>query len=291
MGVRIASGASFLRAIKTARSIELTASLLTRGKGGVVAALEAAAQRGARVRVRLESDPYDPEGSGGRERANAAIVSELRVYGIDAALVKSAPGAPLHLKAAIADGRLFLDDRNWPADGRDVIAATRDSADVIAVRAAMRGDRAEPAHIAVRKREALAMEADTIARAEGGEIDVQSESFGCGVIARALLERAKAGEPVRLLVSSRDIQGAREARLLASLRAAGAQVRVASGGHDQKLCVAGDRAWLGSANATAGFPDTIDWGARTRAPSAVKALRARFERTWQAARPYAGRAL
>lgn len=286
MGLRIASGASFLRAIQTARSVELTASLLTRGKHGVVAALEAGAQRGARVRVRLEYDPYDPGGSGGRERANAALVTELAAHDIDAALVKSEPAAPLHLKAAIADGRLFLDDRNWLADGRDAIVTTRDSVDVNAVRAAMRGDRGEPAHVAVRKREALALEADTIARAAGAGIAAQSESFGRGVVARALWERACAGESVRLLVSSRDIQTEGETRILASLSAAGAQVRVENGGHNEKLCVAGDRAWLGSANATAGFPDTIDWGAQTRAASVVKTLRARFERNWQAARPY-----
>lgn len=219
------------------------------------------------------------------ERANAAAVTELQRNGIDAALVQSEPAAPLHLKAAIVDGRLFLDDRNWLADGRDAIASTRDCADVIAVRKAMRGNRGKPAQVAVRKREALAMEADMIARAGGGGIAAQSESFGSGVVARALLEATRAGEPVRLLVSSRDVHGAREARVLASLSVAGAQVRVVSEGYSEKLCVAGDCAWVGSANATAGFPDTIDWGARTRAPSAVNTLRARFERNWQAARP------
>lgn len=276
MGLRIISGTSFLRAIKRARTLELTASLLERGNGAVFTALEAAAQRGARVRVRLEADPYDPRGSGGKARANAAAVTELRACGVDAALVASGPAAPLHLKAAIVDGRLFLDDRNWLADGRDVIAAI--------------GGVADAAHIAVRKGEATAMEADVIARAGRGAIAAESESFGSGVVARALVERAKAGAAVRLLISSSDFRGAPEARVLARLCASGAQVRVESGGSSGKLCVAGACAWVGSANATAGFPDTIDWGARTRAASAVNTLRARFERNWQAARPYEGAA-
>jgi hypothetical protein len=75
---------------------------------------------------------------------------------------------------------------------------------------------------------------------------------------------------------------------LAQLSAAGAEVRVESGRHDEKLCVAGNRAWIGSANATTGFPDTVDWGVRTHAASAVDRLRATFERNWRAAKPYAG---
>jgi len=275
-----------LLALESARTVDLTASLLARGKKGVLAALETAAERGARVRVRLESEPYDPSGSGARARANASMVAEMREHGVDAGLAQGDPAAPLHLKAAIVDGRLFLDDRNWLADGRDTIVTTRDAGDAAAVRAAMRGERGKPAGIAIRKREALALEADTIRRSGSGEVAVESESFGSGVVADALLERAKAGEAVRLLVSSRDIHGEREARVLERLRAAGAQVRVESGGRDEKLCVAGERAWVGSANATTGFPDTVDWGARTGSASMVGVLRSTFERNWAAARPY-----
>ena len=222
--------------------VDLTASLLARGEKGVLAALE---NRSRRARGAGSGAPWNqirttqaaPEAERG---ANASMVAEMHEHGIDAGLAQGEPAAPLHLKAAIVDGRLFLDDRNWLADGRDTIVTTRDVGDAAAVRAAMRGKRGKPAGIAVRKREALALEADTIRRAGSGGVAVESESFGSGVVADALLERAKAGEAVRLLVSSRDIHGEREAWVLERLGIAGAEVRVESGDRDEKLCVAGD---------------------------------------------------
>jgi hypothetical protein len=288
MAVRLTSNEAFLRVLDRAASVELVASLLPHARHGVIPALERAAERGACVEVRLEAEPYDPGGRRGAARANRAMVAELRAHGVDARTVSSAPDAPLHIKAAIVDGRLFLDDRNWVLAGGDTIVATNDAADIAAVRAAMHGHAPHTdVGVAVRKGEALALEADIILRSPPkAEIAVESESFGVGVIASALLRRARDGERVRLLVSARDMRGTRERDAAARLVAAGVCVRTESGVLNEKLCVAGDRAWIGSANATNGLPNTIDWGMRTRAKSVVRELRGTFEKNWCRAKPF-----
>lgn len=56
----------------------------------------------------------------------------------------------------------------------------------------------------------------------------------------------------------------------------------------EKLAVAGDRAWLGSANATvaAGKWNAIDWGLRTADGRIASAVRSRLEAEWSAARDF-----
>jgi hypothetical protein len=76
-------------------------------------------------------------------------------------------------------------------------------------------------------------------------------------------------------------------RSLDRLERAGVEIRL--GCAAEKLCIAGDAGWLGSANASAGRPETLDWGFRTRAPALVADLAQRFERRWQTARPFAHR--
>jgi hypothetical protein len=72
--------------------------------------------------------------------------------------------------------------------------------------------------------------------------------------------------------------GGIEAGAIRRLREAGVDVRVSAG--TEKLCVAGERGWVGSANATyAGFP-MRDWGLQTRDPTLLAALEARFESNW-----------
>lgn len=292
MGLQLASTSDVLRALDAASSISLTAYTLgsgVQGAGRVVDALERAADRGADVVVRLEGSPYDPGGSGNLAKLNAESVAALRAHGIDAAL-QADPKAPLHLKAAVIDGRVYLDDRNWPDDGPNTIVTTADSDDVSTIQAAMRGEHAADGHLATWKQRAQDLELDTIAYAPAQAVDLESESFGQGPLAALLARRAQAGDTVRLLVAARDLQGnSREAAVLAKLVAAGAQVRVGSpaqGELDEKICLAGTSAWVGSANATAGYPETIDWGMRTRVVPVVGALAARFEQNWSGAQPY-----
>jgi hypothetical protein len=212
------------------------------------------------------------------------------------------------MKAVIADGKLFLDDRNWPADGHDTILATTDPADLAAVRAALdnlassggsahaggsasvggpagAGRSADEGGLATVKGRALDLEVATIAAAatDGVDgVDCESESFGAGRVCAELRRLAEAGEHVRLLVAARRVC-ASEARTLHDLQAAGVEVRLGQRG--EKLAVADGRAWVGSANATSASPATLDWGYATGDPGLVAPLRARFEENWSAGRP------
>jgi phosphatidylserine/phosphatidylglycerophosphate/cardiolipin synthase-like enzyme len=233
--------------------------------GAVVSALEAAARRGARVTVELEGKPYhDPKGRLADE--NAHLMRELRAAGVDAIL-----GHPLHAKAISADGTLYLDEKNWRSG--DLVLRDDDSAEARA--------------IPMIKHEALAAEAELLrsARSSDGVI-VESESFGCcNVVYSALDHLGRSGAAPRLLVSSRELHGnARERRVLRNLVRDGVRVRVCE--DSEKLAVAGDRAWLGSANATVVLADSdmTDWGLCTGDTEIVAAVRNRIESTWQSAK-------
>jgi phosphatidylserine/phosphatidylglycerophosphate/cardiolipin synthase-like enzyme len=292
MGLQITTTPEFLGALDAAGSIALSAYTLRAGAENseqVIAALERAGDRGAHVYVRLEGAPYDPGGSGGLARQNLDTIAALRRHGVNA-VASSDPQAPLHLKAAVVDGRAFLDDRNWPGTGANTIVTTADPDDVAAVTAALDGRHGADGHLATWKWRAQQLELDTLRYSPAHAIDFESESFGAGRLSALLEQRARAGDSVRLLVAGRDLAGnSREAAALAQLAAAGVEVRVGAAGQgelDEKMCITGNSAWVGSANATAGFPETADWGMRTRVAPVVDALRARFEQNWSGAQRY-----
>jgi hypothetical protein len=290
--IALTTAAGFVQTLAAARNVALTAYTLR--PGAVLDALEAAARRGATVSVRLERDPLD-DAAGTLHRANAAAVAALRAVGATAEA--TGPGEPvLHLKAAVVDGVAFLDDRNWAGGGAERILRDTDADDVAAVVSAVAGGPGSDGHLATAKSGAQRLEADVIAGAGSAPLVVESESFGNGTIYDALLRRAKAHEPTRLIVAGREVaeRGNRTERAhLAHLAALGVEVRVGNPRHgdlDEKLAVAEHDAWLGSANATyARGADGAqrDWGLATRQPDIADALRAAFERNWSAARPLA----
>ena len=282
--LRLSSRGELLGALARARRVELAAYTL--GPNRLLGALEAAAERGATVRVNLEGAPYarDPARAAAFRARNAALAAQLRLHGVRVRL-SAARGAPLHLKAAVVDSALFLDDRNWPEGGPDTILRTTAPRDVAAARAAISGRTPRDADLALRKDRALAAEARTIAHVRGGRVDCESESFSASPVSRALLAAARRGVHVRVLVAARELHGKgarRELVALHALRAAGAEVRATRS--DEKFCVAGAAAWLGSANASGGEPHAVEWGACTRRAATVSALATRFEAAWRAAR-------
>jgi hypothetical protein len=289
----VASVPDFVRALGSAHHVALTAYTLR--EGAVRDALVAAARRGADVRVRLERDPID-DADRSLHRANDATVAAIRAAGGEASL--TAPGEPvLHLKAAVVDGEAWLDDRNWAGAGSERVLHDSDPDDVATVRAAVDGGPAGDGHLATSKAAALRLETDVIGRAGAAPLAVESESFGSGPIYNALLHRARAHEPTRLIVAARELvesPGGREGARLRRLAELGVDVRVgdpAQGDLDEKLAVAGGDAWVGSANATDShgvFGTQRDWGMATRAPAVVDDLRHAFERNWTAAVPFAG---
>jgi phosphatidylserine/phosphatidylglycerophosphate/cardiolipin synthase-like enzyme len=285
------SAAGFIHALFAARSIALTAYTLHEGR--VLDALVAAARGGADVHVRIEGDPLD-DAAGTLHAANAAAVAALRVAGASAETTK--PGEPvLHLKAAVVDGVAWLDDRNWANGGAERIVRDTDADDVAAVTSAVAGGPGSDQHLATTKSGAQRLEGDVIARAGAAPLAVESESFGNGTIYNALLHRAEAHLPTRLIVAGREVAetGNRTERAhLARLAALGVDVRVGDPRHgdlDEKLAVAGADGWVGSANATyarGANGAQRDWGMATRDAAVVDGLRASFERNWQAARPF-----
>ncbi|HTX56349.1 MAG TPA: phospholipase D-like domain-containing protein [Candidatus Acidoferrales bacterium] len=286
----LSSTGELLSALQSARDVSLIAYTLPSGR--VLDGLVSAAKSGARVRVRLEGYIYKDDGT--VSGANAAAIAALRAAGADARLVHpdaKARDAMLHCKAALVDGTLFLDDRNWPDDGADTIVRDDFASDAQIVRDAVAGREDAPTpFFAVAKRESLASEARLLHEAHrGDDVILESESFGADNRVYAALDAAgRAGAHVRLLVSARDLQGnANERGALEKLARDGVAVRVCD--DDEKFAVVeGTRGWLGSSNATAAFdhPDQIDWGARTDAPPILDHLRQAFEQRWATASDY-----
>jgi hypothetical protein len=263
----LSSTAEAAAAMRGAHTVSVIAYTLRRG--GLFDALEAAAAAGTRVSVRLEGAPYG-DSDGSFARVNAGVVAELRRAGVDASA--SAPGdAPIHAKILDVDGIRYLDDRNFGAS--DLVVRDDDPAD--------------PA-LATLKRGALTSEGALLRAAQpGDDTIVESESFSCcNAVYSALDDAAKRGLQPRVLVCARELRGnVRERDRLAHLAADGARVRVTK--ETDKLAFAGDRLWIGSANATAAIelPDTIDWGVTTGDAAIVAAARARVESTWAHAKP------
>ena len=270
MALALSSFSAAVDGIARARRVDFGAYVLRAGP--MRDALVTAAHRGASVIVTLQRDPFgDVDGS--EAAANAACAAQLRAAGAQVTLL-ARDAVAFHCKAAICDGTAYLDDRNWPRQG-GIVLSDDDPRDVALVRRALDGSGGDDGTLATRKDAALARETAVIDEAP---LDVplvaSSESFGAGEIADALRRRAARGGETALLVDGRELDPRRRA-VVESLERAGVAVR--NDGAGEKFVLAGDRAWIGSANATyAGGEraDQIEWGAVTAAKEVLDALRA-----------------
>jgi phosphatidylserine/phosphatidylglycerophosphate/cardiolipin synthase-like enzyme len=284
--ITTASNADVLAAIGRARSVLFSAYVLR--PGALLDTLEAAARRGAQVTVRLEGRPYaggDTPAAADMAADNRSAVERLRKAGGNASMADTTDrdGPPLHLKAAVCDGAVYLDDRNWPGDGADTIVRDDFPDDVAAVRAAVLHRSAPlPRWFWTNKAGALAAETRLLYGAQRAHyVDVESELFGRDGAYGALKRLAAAGVRCRLLVSQRDLNPKSQAAIQ-ELKREGVRVRV--GDFDEKMAIVDEeRAWIGSANATLGARNQIDWGLRTDAPQVVSALEDHFNAHWAAA--------
>jgi hypothetical protein len=260
--LRLSSIGEVLTRIEHAGEVRVQAYTL---HGPVLNALEAAARRGAHVVVELERSPYD-DAKGGFAAENARVAGQLRNAGADARL-----DDPVHAKTISIDGALYLDEKNWR--NGDVVVSEDDPA--------------EAQSIPMAKSAALALEAQMLAQANTGDgVIVESESFGfANATYSALRTLALAGASPRLLVCADDLRhNPRERAALERLASDGARVRLCK--DSEKLAVAGDRAWLGSANAT--YADgkwaMPDWGVCTANGDIVCTVRSRLESEWRMAK-------
>ncbi len=121
------------------------------------------------------------------------------------------------------------------------------------------------------------------AERRGDRLEIETESIGGTKIYGDLCRRARAGARPRLLVSHGALT-TKERRWLRRLEQSGVDVRACNA--NEKFAFAGDRAWIGSANATSLYPktQTIDWDLTTHSRAVVARLRATFETRWQHAR-------
>jgi hypothetical protein len=260
--LQLSSLQNAISSVERAKEIAFAAYTL---HGPLLEALEDAARHGAHVVVQLESSPYG-RGKHGLARENARLANELRSAGADARLSEH-----VHAKTMRVDGALYLDEKNWHL--RDVILRVDDAA--------------EAAAIPMDKHNALAIEAGMLAHATSSDGPiVETESFGSGNATYFALEAlAGSGAAPRLLVSKGDLRGnARERGVLERLAARGVRVRVCE--DSEKLAVAGNRAWLGSANATfaEGKFAMSDWGVCTADAAIVDTVRTRLESEWRSAK-------
>ena len=172
----------------------------------------------------------------------------------------------------------YLADRNF---GRTATIIRLDSpADRNLIAATLRNQPGTNGSLATVKGPALAIEARVIA-ASTGNLDVESESFGTNnPVYDAILAAAQSHRRVRLVV----VQNESERGALDTLALSGVQIR--SGRSDAKLAIAehGDF-FIGSSNATSGYPDQIDWGKDLNDPSIRGTIAQRFERDWKNADP------
>jgi phosphatidylserine/phosphatidylglycerophosphate/cardiolipin synthase-like enzyme len=276
--ILLSSVAKVEAALADAREVTLGAYILH--PGGLMNALEDAARRGVRLRVRVEAKPYRNDGGA---KANLTAVARLRALGVDAVAVDG-----LHFKGAVVDDRLYLDDRNWADRGSDTVVRDDDRRDVTAARDAIRGSAVRStARLAVQKGDALEMEDRVLRGARGGgavEVATETLSFSPQVYA-TLAHLAKSGRHVRLLVNARELAGnTHEANALHDLARDGVDVR--SCASTEKLAVAGNHAWVGSANATYGVPAQRDWGVRTDSTAIMRHLRHSFAENWKKAKEF-----
>ncbi len=262
--LRLSSTGEVIESLASAREVYVEAYTL---HGPILRALEGAAIRGVHVVVRLESRPYD-DARGHLAEENVRVAGELCAAGVDARLAD-----PVHAKRISIDGTLYLDEKNW--HGGDIVL--RDD------------DPAEAAAIPMTKHDALAQEARLLGQpaARAGAI-VETESFGAANATYAALRTlGLSGAKPKLLVSENDLRGnARERSALEDLVRDGVRVRVCR--DSAKLAVAGDCAWVGSANAT--YADgkwaMPDWGLCTGDATIVDAVRSRLESDWQTAKEF-----
>jgi phosphatidylserine/phosphatidylglycerophosphate/cardiolipin synthase-like enzyme len=99
-----------LTAALAAARVAIRAEVFVVTDADVIAGLAAAARRGVTVRVLLDAG-QDVNGPG---------YSLLRAAGVDARWYRSPPGAKLHAKAGLFDGRLLLGSANWSFSGLSV---------------------------------------------------------------------------------------------------------------------------------------------------------------------------
>lgn len=238
--------ATVIATIEHARRATVSAYTLS-PRSAMLAALRDASDNGAIVDLVLTGDglPYAIE-------QNHRIAE--RWQGAHVVLTRE----PLHLKAAIIDSgsEVFVSDENWSRGGLIVQIPSQYA---IALARAMIGDAHDDGDLTTTKASSLRAEAHVIDDART-DVALESESFGSDNPVYDALERAlQRGVQVSVVVASREYEeSAPERDALAILTRSGARVRTTP--RTDKLLLTDHATWIGSANASSGVPEQVDWG-------------------------------
>lgn len=267
----LASPREVTAAVERAQTVTLSAFTLS-ARGGMVRALCASARLGHRVSVMLDGAAF-----GGAQTMNMESIPRLQAAGVRVSVSKN----PLHMKAAVLDGRdIYLSDRNWSSDESTLIIHDEDPADRQIIERAILGVASSNSHLWTRKADALRAEASIIASPHPPAIFVQSESFGAhNPVYDALATAAHHGIRVYLIVAQSEVNNdPAETDALRALSTDGVAIRI--GTTTEKFALNGTNIFLGSSNATAGLPDQIDFGLVAQNNTLANVLLDHFQANW-----------
>ncbi|MBV8600643.1 MAG: hypothetical protein JO359_03655 [Candidatus Eremiobacteraeota bacterium] len=257
--VTLGTTQTLVDALGRARRAELDAYVLANRR--LIAALGDAASRGCDVHVRLCKRPHGDARLG---RTNEALARRLRARGVEVTLAPAYGPHSRHDKVALVGSRLFIDDRNWRSSPDETIVIQR-----------ARSLRTQT------KAAALELERRLLAGGRGHDVLVSTETLGPGPIADVVAARARRGDRVRLLYNAAEGNAAARETTVRKLRAAGVELRPSTANH--KVAVVGNRAWLGSANATAAGAGAGRESGVLVGGTLARTIRERAEQIWRRA--------
>ena len=204
--VRLSSTAELVQALSTAHDVTVLSYTLrpgprarSPGVGRAPRRARTSPPRRSAVQRRARARSRDRTGASSRSSRAAAPTRAWPTW------IPPPARQPVHAKALVADGRLFLDNRNFGSG--DFILKDDRQADVASVLDAFAGNAHDDPHaaFAIEKGDALEREADLLRTARAGaDVIVESETFGYGAVYSALDALGKAGAAPRLLVSNRE---------------------------------------------------------------------------------------
>ena len=281
--VSFATPEAVVAAIGRAASVELSAYMLE-PRGAMTRALEAAADRGADVRVTLE--PFAERGRADGLRRLAGIeTADLRAHGVTVRL--GVPGGDtVHLKAAVVDGTAYLDDR-------------------IGRRATRRSSRSRPRRTSLRSTTRSAAARSRRSGWPPKKIPPSRSKRRPFARERATASRCSRSRSARGRFPRRYVCARRPVRTFdcsSTGRSHSGPERSASGpcctgspppasrfGRPVRRKSSASRAneaGVGSANATFDAVPTTDWGLALRGGPMLGVVDTTFRSTWDAARPF-----
>lgn len=243
---------SALSALERAQhQIVISAYTISPLQRALIGDLEAAAARGVKVDVVLTG-----EGERYALDQNREVGAALRQAHVRVDILQR----PIHLKGLVIDSGAFvaLDDENWSRASTIVVLP---SAQALPVERAMIGDPHDAPPLTFVKSSSLRFEAALIRQAHSS-IVVETESFGAdNPVSDEIVAKSSHGISVTLIVASKEYGEEPIERNYLALLSSRDHVKVLlQQGTGKGALIDGHLAWIGSANASPGEDNQLDWG-------------------------------